>query len=96
MLGTIIRSPLALNVAAEEPERSGLLKIASRRISPSSFQPSLVSRLPRRSASRAAIYPRPRRWGNRVSGEDEEFLRALVRTAQRTGIVNKVGGPIGP
>jgi len=28
MLGTIIRSPLALNVAGEEPERSGLLKIA--------------------------------------------------------------------
>jgi hypothetical protein len=28
MLGTIIRSPLALNVAAEKPERSGLLKIA--------------------------------------------------------------------
>jgi hypothetical protein len=28
MLATIVRSPLALNVGGEEPERSGLLKIA--------------------------------------------------------------------
>jgi hypothetical protein len=30
MLATIVRSPLALSVAGEEPERGGLLKIAKR------------------------------------------------------------------
>jgi hypothetical protein len=66
MLATIVRSPLALNVGGEEPERSGLLRIAKpedippdrdRRLQPDADRAALVevarSAAMRRTASSA-------------------------------------------
>ena len=50
MLATIVRSPLALNVGGEEPDRSGLLRIAK----PEDIPPDRDRRL-QPDADRAAL-----------------------------------------